>query len=78
MVFNKAALMNAGYREATIRGWNVDCVLFHDVDVLIEDDRCIFRCGKHIIHYTKYINKFGYRYDFNGSSLLVTNFASVK
>ncbi len=36
--FNRAALMNVGYAEASKRG-AFDCFVFHDVDLVPEDDR---------------------------------------
>ena len=42
-VFNKALMMNAGYLEAK-KLWDFDCVIFHDVDMLLEDDRCLYYC----------------------------------
>jgi len=41
--FNRAALLNVGAREAEILG-SPDCFVFHDVDLLPEDDRNIYEC----------------------------------
>ena len=36
--FNRAMLLNVGYREAEkMDSW--DCFIFHDVDLIPEDDR---------------------------------------
>ncbi len=37
--FNRAALMNVGFLEATQRRPDLDCFVFHDVDLVPEDDR---------------------------------------
>lgn len=36
--FNRAKLMNIGYREASLL-YDYQCFIFHDVDLLPEDDR---------------------------------------
>ncbi len=36
--FNRAALMNVGYKEAVLKD-DFQCFVFHDVDLLPEDDR---------------------------------------
>ena len=36
--FNRAALMNIGFVEA-IKMYDFDCFVFHDVDLVPEDDR---------------------------------------
>jgi len=77
-VFNKAALMNAGYdvirskstaMAMTARpasndsfGGPFDCFLFHDVDMLPEDDRNFYGCGARLPrHVGAYIDKDNYR-----------------
>jgi len=42
--FNRAALFNVGYLEA-IKLYPFDCFIFHDVDLLPEDLRNIYKCG---------------------------------
>ena len=38
--FNRASLMNVGYKEASkVKGKPFDCFIFHDVDLVPEDDR---------------------------------------
>ena len=41
--FNRAALMNVGAVEAKRLG-NFSCFVFHDVDMLPEDDRALYKC----------------------------------
>ena len=53
--------MNIGFVEA-MKSASYDCVIFHDVDMLLEDDRHIYRCSDNIRHMGAYVNKFGYRF----------------
>ena len=43
-MFNKAVLMNAGFKQASADA-DYDCYLFHDVDMIPEDDRNIYVCS---------------------------------
>ena len=62
VLFNKAAIMNVGYAEA-MRRWKgqFDCVVFHDIDLIMEDDRNIITCGHNPVHYGVYLDRRGYR-----------------
>ena len=59
--FNRAMLMNIGFMEALkLRRYN--CVIFHDVDLLPEDDRNIYTCPDHNPrHMSVAIDKFNYK-----------------
>ncbi|KAK6753598.1 hypothetical protein RB195_012905 [Necator americanus] len=59
--FNRAKLFNAGFIEAmSMYEWN--CILFHDVDVLPEDDRIVHTCSlRNPRHMAVALNKFGYK-----------------
>lgn len=50
-LFNRAKLLNVGYTEARKKGpW--DCFVFHDVDMLPENDRNLYHCTimpKHMV-----------------------------
>ena len=61
MVFNKGALINAGFLEAT-KHEQFDCVLSHDVDVFLEDDRNLVACYDDVIHLSPYLEKHRRRY----------------
>jgi hypothetical protein len=43
--FNRAALFNVGYIEA-MKLYSFDCFIFHDVDLLPEDLRNLYKCGE--------------------------------
>uniref|UniRef100_H2ZR15 Beta-1,4-galactosyltransferase n=1 Tax=Ciona savignyi TaxID=51511 RepID=H2ZR15_CIOSA len=58
--FNKAKLMNIGYLEAT-KDDSYDCIVFHDVDLLLEDDRLLYHCTNTPKHLSVAIDKYGYR-----------------
>ena len=59
-IFNKGAAMNMAYHEVR-RLFNPDCYVFHDVDMLPEDDRNIYRCGPNPIHLGVHIDKYKYK-----------------
>ena len=53
--FNRAALMNVGVLEAKRLG-NFSCFVFHDVDMVPENDLVLYRCReservKHALRY---------------------------
>ena len=41
--------------------FHFDCVVFHDVDMLTEDDRNFYTCADQPRHAGAYIDKYGYR-----------------
>ena len=59
-IFNKAALMNIGFLEAS-QQFVMDCVIFHDVDMIPQDDRNFYTCVNSPRHMTPYVNKFKYK-----------------
>ncbi|XP_016136979.1 beta-1,4-galactosyltransferase 3-like isoform X1 [Sinocyclocheilus grahami] len=58
--FNRAKLMNVGFREA-MREEDWDCLFFHDVDLIPEDDRNTYICDAHPKHAAIAMDKFGYK-----------------
>jgi len=59
--FNRGALMNIGYAEALKRD-DYDCFVFHDVDLVPEDDRNTYECPiSGPKHMSVAVNKWKYR-----------------
>ena len=58
--FNRAMLMNVGYTEA-LADFPWDCFIFHDVDLLPEDDRNIYNCPDLPRHMSVAVDKFKYK-----------------
>lgn len=58
--FNRAKLMNVGFREA-MREEDWDCLFFHDVDLIPEDDRNTYICDSNPKHAAIAMDKFGYK-----------------
>ncbi len=61
--FNKASMMNIGFKEAMKLG-EFDCIVFHDIDLMMEDDRAIFYCDNNPVHYAGAMNTWNYTYSF--------------
>ncbi|KAK6046758.1 N-acetyllactosaminide 3-alpha-galactosyltransferase [Cooperia oncophora] len=75
--FNRAKLLNAGYVEAR-KLYNWECYVFHDVDLLPEDDRNLHTCPtKNPRHLAVAMNKFNYQLIYEGmfgtSSIFTTD-----
>ncbi|VDK43914.1 unnamed protein product [Anisakis simplex] len=58
--FNRAKLMNVGYNEA-IKLHNWQCFIFHDVDLIPEDDRNLYSCPEQPRHMSVAVDKFQYK-----------------
>jgi len=56
-VFNKAAMLNVGFIEASKMFPDMNCVMFQDVDSLAEDDRLLMRCDTRPHHYALTLNR---------------------
>ncbi|KAL5288000.1 hypothetical protein ACFFRR_008691 [Megaselia abdita] len=58
--FNRAALMNVGYLEASkMKRW--DCFIFHDIDLLPLDDRNYYNCPDQPRHMSGAVDVFDYK-----------------
>uniref|UniRef100_A0A0N5AH27 Beta-1,4-N-acetylgalactosaminyltransferase n=1 Tax=Syphacia muris TaxID=451379 RepID=A0A0N5AH27_9BILA len=58
--FNRAKLMNVGFAEA-VKVYDWQCFIFHDVDLLPENDRNLYSCPSQPRHMSVAIDKFKYR-----------------
>ena len=58
--FNRAMLFNVGYTEA-LKDFPWDCFIFHDVDLLPEDDRNLYNCPDNPRHMSVAVDKFKYK-----------------
>jgi len=58
-IFNRGSLMNVGFIEARSFA-DFDCFIFHDVDMLPEDDRNFYVCSSQPRHVSVQVNKFHY------------------
>lgn len=58
--FNRAKLLNVGYLEA-LKEENWDCFIFHDVDLVPENDFNLYMCGDQPKHLVVGRNSTGYR-----------------
>ena len=64
--------MNSAFKEV-LKEHDYDCVIFHDVDMLPEDDRNIYQCESNPVHLSPLIDKFDYKpygTDFGGITML--------
>ena len=66
--FNKGLVMNSGFKEIMKRD-DFDCVVFHDVDMIPEDDRNVYLCQNMPTHLSPLIDKFNYEVSSFGSFL---------
>ena len=60
ITFNRGALFNIGFKEAN-KLKIFDCFIFHDVDLLPEDERNVYTCARMPRHLSAAIDKFEYR-----------------
>lgn len=60
-LFNKGRVMNAGFLEAMKIFPDFRCAVFHDVDLLPEDDRISYSCPDMPRHLSVGVNEFKYK-----------------
>lgn len=74
--FNRAMLMNVGYKEA-MKVQDFQCFIFHDIDLLPEDDRNLYTCPEQPRHMSVAVDVFQYKLPysslFGGVSALTKN-----
>lgn len=58
--FNRGNLLNIGYFEALKLDPNLNCFIFHDVDILPSDLRQLYTCSHVPRHLCSYLDKFRY------------------
>ncbi|TRY80460.1 hypothetical protein TCAL_10482 [Tigriopus californicus] len=63
--FNRAMLFNVGFVEA-LKEANWDCFIFHDVDLLPEDDRNLYTCPDTPRHMSVAVNTLKYKLPYAG------------
>lgn len=63
LTFNRGLLMNIGFLESLKDSNNTwDCFFFHDVDMISEDVRNVYKCDKDLpVHYATAVSKWDYR-----------------
>ena len=74
--FNRALLMNAGFQES-FKFANYACFIFHDVDLLPEDDRNLYNCPDMPRHMSVAVDKFDYQLPYKrivGGVLAISKF----
>lgn len=57
--FNRAMLMNIGFVES-LKQYDWQCFIFHDVDLLPEDDRNLYSCPEQPRHMSVAVDNLGY------------------
>ena len=60
-MFNRAKLLNVGYKEAMKHYNRYDCVMLHDVDLLPENEQLIYTCADQPKHMSAAINIYDYK-----------------
>jgi len=65
-IFNRAKLFNVGYEIAKSE-YKWDCYTFHDVDLILENDKMSYRCDKqNPRHLSVAVSTFNYRLPYEG------------
>ncbi len=74
VMFNRGLLMNIGFKEAVKDRNEWDCFIFHDVDLLPEDDRNIYSCPEIPRHMSSAVSTLKYRLPYDAIFGGVTGF----
>jgi len=62
ITFNRGLLMNIGFLESLRLSSNKwDCFIFHDVDLIPEDERNIYSCPQLPRHMSSAVSTFNYK-----------------
>ncbi|RNA23369.1 beta-1-4-N-acetylgalactosaminyltransferase bre-4-like, partial [Brachionus plicatilis] len=61
ITFNRGLLMNIGYAEAVSESKSWECFVFHDVDLLPEDERNIYSCPETPRHMSSAVSTLKYK-----------------
>ena len=61
VTFNRGLLMNIGFVEALRDGGEWSCLVFHDVDLLPEDNRNSYSCASQPKHLSSAVNIWNYK-----------------
>jgi len=59
--FNRAQLLNIGFIQSIIDYKNWDCFIFHDVDLVPENDKMLYTCPELPRHMSVAVDKFRYQ-----------------
>lgn len=57
--FNRGKLFNIGYKEA--KKFNHTCFVFHDVDLIPENDNILYGCVRSPMHLSRAVNTLNYK-----------------
>lgn len=60
-IFNKGSIMNAAFLEIN-KFDKFDCIIFHDVDMLMEDGRLMYNCVDSPRHIGAMVQKYNYTF----------------
>ena len=60
-MFNKGAIYNIAF-NTTLQYGDFDCFVFHDIDLLSENDKNYYGCISSPVHSAPSIDKFNYRF----------------
>ncbi|XP_071113251.1 beta-1,4-N-acetylgalactosaminyltransferase bre-4-like [Haliotis cracherodii] len=64
--FNRAVLMNIGYKEA-LKDYDFQCFIFHDVDHIPENDLNLYNCQRSPSHLAVSVDKNNYKLPYPGA-----------